>query len=63
MLKFERLTFKSGTIVVKELWSNEGVPTVSVYTFKPRDNGKIASYHDEAYLLQKYPVLFTVVEE
>ncbi len=63
MLRFYRESFKAGTIVVKEIWSDEGVQTVSVYTFKPKDNGKVANYHDEAYLLQKYPVLFTVVNE
>jgi hypothetical protein len=61
MLKFERLSFKSGTIVVKELWNDNGSPMVTTYTFKPKDNGKIASYNDESYLLAKYPVLFTSV--
>lgn len=63
MLRFYRETFKSGTIVVKELWSDNGVPMVSTYAFKPRDNGKVAAYHDETYLLTKYPVLFTEVTE
>jgi hypothetical protein len=63
MLKFERLSFKSGTIVVKELWEDNGDPMVTFYTFKPKDNGKIAAYHDELYLLDKYPVLFTRVPD
>lgn len=58
MLKFDRKSFKSGMMIVKEP-EGEGE---KVYTFKPSDKGKSFSFLDEVYVLNKYPVLFSAVE-
>lgn len=63
MLKFYRPGFKAGITVVKEKISEDGQPdSFTKHVFKVQDQNKIASYQNEPYLLNKYPVLFTVVE-
>lgn len=63
MLKFYRPGFKAGITVVKEKIEEEGKPdSFTKHVFKVQDQGKIAEYRNEPYLLDKYPVLFTVAE-
>jgi hypothetical protein len=63
MLKFYRPGFMSGITIVKEKISAEGEPEqFTKHGFRVADQNKVASYQNEPYLLQKYPVLFTIVE-
>ncbi len=63
MLKFYRKEFKAGVIIAKEKIVVEGQPDQwAAHKFYPRDNGRVDQYQNEPYLLEKYPVLFTLVE-
>ena len=57
MLVFNRPAFKAGIIVVKEPGEQEG--SEITYVFKPKDKGQSFAFVNEAYVLAKYPVLFT----
>lgn len=63
MLRFYRKAFRSGVILVKEKVIVGGQETWVGHSFTPRDNGTTESYQNEPYLLEKYPVLFTEVQQ
>jgi hypothetical protein len=61
MLIFNRKEFKSGVQVVKEPDKREGAHEhdVVTYIFKVSDKGHEFAFLDEAYILAKYPALFS----
>jgi hypothetical protein len=62
MLKFYRPNFVSGVIVCKEqITDQNGKQEYIVHKFTVRDQNKKFEFRNEAYLLQKYPVCFTLV--
>lgn len=61
MLKFYRKSFKSGVTIVREKIITGGVESWKNHQFYPRDNGKVAIYENETYLLERYSTLFTEV--
>ena len=67
MLKFDRPNFRSGVCIVKEpiLIEEEGkepIQAIKMYKFYYRDLGKTFEFHNEDYVLAKYPVLFKRVD-
>jgi len=65
MLKFDRKEFKSGVIVCKEIVPEPDGQTakLNIHKFYYKDKGKTFSFENEAYMLEKYPVLFTQVTD
>ena len=63
MLRFYRKSFKAGVTIVREKIIGEGgTETWKNHQFTPLDNGKVASYANEPYLLERYSTLFTEVD-
>jgi len=60
MLKFYRKALKAGFMVVKEVWTVDGVEYQKNWTFKATDNNKVFEFSDAEYILAKYPSFFSV---
>lgn len=63
MVKFDRKEFRSGVVTCKELVPQEegNLLKVNLHKFYVKDKGKNFTFENEAYMLEKYPHLFTSI--